>query len=67
MVRMDPVDAVFMVAEQLSNPLHIAALLIITPPEDAGPGFVDDLHRSSLAAVGKLDPRLRRRPHQGLD
>jgi diacylglycerol O-acyltransferase len=66
-VRMDPMDAVFMMAEQLSNPLHIAALLIMTPPEDAGPGFVDDLHRSSLAAVGKLDLRLRRRPHQGLD
>jgi WS/DGAT/MGAT family acyltransferase len=64
---MDPLDAAMMTAEVLSNPLHVAALLILAPPEDAGPGYVDQLYRDGLGAADMLDPRLRRHPHRGLD
>ena len=64
---MGPLDAAMMTAEVLSNPLHVAALLILAPPGDAGPGYVDELYRDGLAAADMLDPRLRRHPHHGLD
>ena len=67
MELMDPLDAAMMTAEVLSNPLHVAALLILAPPEDAGPGYVDQLYRDGLGAADMLDPRLRRHPHRGLD
>ena len=64
---LDPLDAAMMTAELLSHPLHVAAVLILSPPDDAGPGYVDELHRQALAATDPVDPRLRRYPHRGLD
>ncbi|MGO9924825.1 MAG: wax ester/triacylglycerol synthase family O-acyltransferase, partial [Mycobacterium sp.] len=64
---MDPLDAVMMIGEVLSNPMHAGALLIMSPPEDAGPGYVQELYREGLIAGEDLDPRLRRRAHRGLD
>jgi diacylglycerol O-acyltransferase / wax synthase len=67
MKLMDPLDAVMMIGEVLSNPMHAGALLIMSPPGDAGPGYIDELYRDGLIDGDDLDPRLRRRPHCGAD
>ena len=56
MEPMGPLDAAMMTGEVLSNPLHVAALLILAPPGDAGPGYVDQWYRDGLAAADVLDP-----------
>lgn len=62
---MDPLDAAMMTGES-SNPLHVAAVLIMSPPENAGSGYVDEIYRETLSATASLDPRLRRYPHHDL-
>jgi diacylglycerol O-acyltransferase / wax synthase len=64
---LDPLDAAMMTAEWVSNPMHVGAVLILSPPQDAGPDYVDELYRAALAADDAIDPRLRRYPHRGLD
>ncbi|OBH97660.1 wax ester/triacylglycerol synthase family O-acyltransferase [Mycobacterium scrofulaceum] len=64
---LDPLDAAMMTAEWVSNPMHVGAVLILSPPDDAGPDYVDDLHRRTLAANDPIDPRLRKYPHRGVD
>jgi diacylglycerol O-acyltransferase len=63
----EPLDAAMLTAELLSDPLHVAALLILAPPATAGPGYVDDLFQQGLADTTDMDPRFRRYPHIGLD
>jgi diacylglycerol O-acyltransferase len=67
MDRMDPLDAAMITMDSLSHPLHVAAVLILSPPDDAGPGYVDELYRETLAVKDPIDQRLRRYPHRGLD
>ncbi len=67
MNSMDPLDAAMMTAEFVSNPMHVGVVLILSPPEDAGPEYVDELYREALAASDPIDPRLRRHPHLGVD
>lgn len=43
---LDPMDAAMMTAEVLSNPLSVGAVLIMLPPSDAGPRYVDELHQN---------------------
>lgn len=62
-----PLDAAMITAELLSDPLHAAALLILSPPPDATPGYVDEFYRDALRQRYDLDPRFRRHPHVGLD
>mgnify|MGYP000461585706 CR=1 FL=1 len=64
---MDALDAAMITGEVLASPMHVGALLIFTPPADAGPHYTDDLHRQALLGGGEIDPRLRARPHIGLD
>jgi diacylglycerol O-acyltransferase len=64
---LEPLDAAMITAELLSDPLHVAALLILSPPPEAGPGYVDELYREALTDTAELDPRFRRHPHAGLD
>ena len=64
---LDPLDAAMVTAEPLSQPLHVAAVLILSPPDNAGPGYVGELYRRALAAADSIDPRLRRYPHRGVD
>ncbi len=67
MIPLDPLDAAMMTAELVSNPMHVGAVLILSPPGDAGPGYVDELHRETLAGNHSIDSRLRRYPHRGVD
>jgi len=67
MDRMDLLDAAMVTVEPMSHPTHVAAVLILSPPADAGPGYVDELYREALAGTDPIDPRLRRYPHRGLD
>ncbi len=64
---LDPLDAAMMTAELVSNPMHVGAVLILAPPADAGPGYVDELHSAALAGSESIDRRLRRYPHCGAD
>ena len=63
---LDPLDAAMTTAE-VSNPLNIGAALILSPPANTGPGYVDGPHRDALAGREPLDPRLRRYPHRGVE
>lgn len=64
---LEPLDAAMITADLLSDPLHAAALLIMSAPPGAGPGYVDGLYRDALSHHGALDPRFRRHPHAGVD
>jgi WS/DGAT/MGAT family acyltransferase len=64
---LEPLDMAMMAAELVSSPMHAGAVLILSPPGDAGPGYVDELYRETLAGNDSIDPRLRRYPHRGLD
>ena len=64
---LEPLDAAMITAELLSDPLHVAALLILSPPADAGPGYVEELYQEALPDTAELDPRFRRHPHVGVD
>jgi len=64
---LEPLDAAMITAELLSDPLHTAALLILSPPADAGPGYIDGLYQEALTDTAELDPRFRRHPHVGVD
>lgn len=67
MYPVEPLDAAMLTAELLSDPLHVAVLLILAPPATAGPGYVDELFEQGLADTTDMDPRFRRHPHIGLD
>lgn len=60
-------DSLLVTAELLGSPVHVGAVLILTPPPDADPGYLDDLYLDSLVGSHEIDPRLRRYPHRGLD
>ena len=64
---LEPLDAAMMTAELLSDPLHTAALLVLSPPSGAPPEFVDELYQDALTGTAELDPRFRRHPHIGID
>jgi diacylglycerol O-acyltransferase / wax synthase len=56
-----------MAAELVSSPMHVGALLILSPPADGGGQYVDQLCRDALAGNQSIDPRLRRYPRRGVD
>lgn len=66
MKPLDPLDAAMLTAELVSNPMHVGAVLILSPPADAGPDYVDELFGEALAGNVPIDPRLRRYPHRGV-
>ncbi|OBH60325.1 diacylglycerol O-acyltransferase [Mycobacterium sp. E2479] len=54
-------------AELVSSPMHVGVVLILSPPADAGPDYIDRLHREALTDNHSIHPRLRRYPHRGVD
>jgi WS/DGAT/MGAT family acyltransferase len=68
METLDPIDALMLTAELISSPMHVAVVLIMSPPKGTKSAkFVDELYEQSLTAPDPIDPRLRRRPHRGVD
>ncbi|MCX2930715.1 wax ester/triacylglycerol synthase family O-acyltransferase [Mycobacterium sp. CVI_P3] len=68
METLDPIDALMLTGELLSSPMHVAVMLIMSPPKGAKRAkFVDELYEQSLTSSDPVDPRLRRRPHRGVD
>lgn len=64
---LEPLDAAMITAELFSDPLHVAALLILAPPAMAGSGYVDKLFEQALTDTAQMDPCFRRHPRIGLD
>jgi len=58
---MSPLDSLFLSAETREHPLHVGALQLFTPPADAGPTFVRDLHEAMLRC-DDVAPIFRKRP-----
>jgi WS/DGAT/MGAT family acyltransferase len=67
MTPLDPLDVAMMTAELVSSPMHVGAVLILSPPPEAGPDYVDELYREALAGNDLVDPTLRRYPHRGVE
>ena len=67
MEPMSPFDAAMVAVEPISQPQHVAGVLILSPPDDAGPDYLDELYRNALAGTDPIDPRLRRYAHRGVD
>lgn len=64
---LSPLDTAMMAAELLASPMHVGVVLILSPPPDAGPGYVDGVYASALAGAQPIDWRLRRYPHRGVE
>lgn len=62
----DPLDSAMLLADVVASPLNIGAVLIVSPPPGAGPGYLDELHHQTLTAGQPMDPRLRRYPYRGV-
>ena len=68
METLDPIDALMLTGELLSSPMHVAVVMILSPPPDADPRrYVEQLYEDALTATDPIDPRLRRRPYRGVD
>lgn len=68
MATLDPLDAMLLTAELISSPMHVAVALIMSPPKGmTGTAFIDEMYEQGLTAPDPIDPRLRRRPHRGVD
>ncbi len=67
MELLDPIDALMLSAELVSSPMHVAAVLIFSPPPGAdADDYARSLHEDAIGP-GEIDPRLRRHPHHGID
>jgi WS/DGAT/MGAT family acyltransferase len=68
MDTLDPIDALMLTGELLSSPMHVAVVMILSPPPGVEPrGYVEQLYSDSFTADVPIDPRLRRRPYRGID
>lgn len=64
MRRLSPIDMAFLLAERRHQPLHVGALSLYKPPEEAGSDFVGQLAahlRRSTAATAPFDRRVHSR------
>lgn len=64
---MSPLDQAMMTGEVVASSLHVAALLVFTPPPDAGPDFVDRLYEDGLVGGAEIDELFRQQPYTGAD
>lgn len=68
MQTLDPLDAMLLTAELISSPMHVAVALIMTPPEGTtSADFMAEMYEQAMTSRDPVDPRLRRRPHRGVD
>lgn len=67
MEALETLDALMLAGEMFGSAMHVGIMLIFSAPDDADEGYVDALYTDSLTGSHRLDPRLRRYPHRGLD
>lgn len=67
MDALEPLDALMLAGEMFGSAMHVGIVLIFSEPDDAVDGFVDALYTDSLIGSHRLDPRLRRHPHRGIE
>lgn len=68
MDMLDPLESLMVTAELVSSPMHVAALIILSPPPGEEPrAYVKRIYEDTLTAAVETDRRLRRVPHSGLD
>jgi diacylglycerol O-acyltransferase / wax synthase len=68
METLDPIDALMLTGELLSSPMHVAVVMILSPPPGVDSRrYVEQLYEDSLTAADLIDPRLRRKPYRGID
>lgn len=68
MALLDPLDSLMLTAEFVSSPMHVAALMVLSPPPGEDPkDYVKQLYEQTLTAAVDVDPRLRRVVHSGID
>lgn len=56
-----PTDALFLLGESREHPMHVGGLQLFTPPEGAGPEFVQEMYRDMLSHRN-FNPTFRKRP-----
>ncbi|HZA11185.1 wax ester/triacylglycerol synthase family O-acyltransferase [Mycobacterium sp.] len=61
MKLISPTDAIFLVGESREHPMHVGALQLFEPPEDAGPDFIREAYDAMLGCQD-VQPTFRRRP-----
>ena len=61
----DPTSLGFLLAENRSQPMHVAGLQLFEPPADAPPDFARGLYEAALE-VEEVAPLFRKRPRQSL-
>jgi diacylglycerol O-acyltransferase len=61
MKLMPPTDSMFLVGESREHPMHVGALQLFQPPEDAGPDFVRESYEAMLAETD-VQPLFRQHP-----
>jgi diacylglycerol O-acyltransferase len=65
---LDPLESLMLTAELVSSPMHVAVLMILSPPPGEDPeAYPRRLFEESLEADVEIDPRLRRVPRSGVD
>lgn len=58
---MSPLDSVFLLTETREHPMHVGGLMVLEPPDGAGPEFAGEIYRGLLEA-SDLQPDFRKRP-----
>src|SRR5579875_2341149 len=56
-----PTDSMFLLGESRERPMHVGALQLYQPPEDAGPDFVRESYEAMLAQTD-VQPLFRKHP-----
>ena len=60
---MNPADAVFLIPETRTSPMHVGGLQVFELPPDHGPDHVHKIYERLLAST-EVAPLFRRRPHR---
>ncbi|MBJ8343736.1 wax ester/triacylglycerol synthase family O-acyltransferase [Antrihabitans sp. YC2-6] len=61
MELMDPLDAMFLIAESREHPMHVGALLLLEPPEGADPDYAHQVYKRMIA-TDDIHPTFLKRP-----
>jgi WS/DGAT/MGAT family acyltransferase len=61
MEPISPTDALFLIGESREHPMHVGALQLFRPPEDAGPEYLREAYEGMLGSTD-VQPTFRKHP-----